>query len=177
METLSRIKPFRPEKLILGILLSDRSILPALLERLRPRFGDTDFISSPLDFTYTDYYEAEMGPGLTRYFVSFEKLVDPSGLWEVKGATNLLEEESRTDGNRSINLDPGLLNLSRLVLASTKNNVHRIPLKKGIYAEVTLVYVRGCFQELFWTYPDFRSEEYKSILTQIRELYRRQLKQ
>ena len=78
--------------------------------------------------------------------------------------------------DRKINLDPGLLDLNRLVLATTKHAGHRIPLAEGIYAEITLHYRRGRFEPLPWTYPDYRSEEYQRILLELREIFHGQLK-
>ncbi|MFN3467301.1 MAG: DUF4416 family protein, partial [Candidatus Brocadiales bacterium] len=55
----------------------------------------------------------------------------------------------RPDGanpGRPVNIDPGYLTSSKLVLASTNDYSHRIYLKKGIYAEVTLRYVKGAFE-------------------------------
>ena len=79
-------------------------------------------------------------------------------------------------GNRKVNIDPGLLNLSRFILASSKDGPQRIPLSGGIFAEVTLVYERGGYRPLAWTYPDFRSPEYLRILGEIRKLYKAQLR-
>jgi hypothetical protein len=177
MVKMGTIKSFAPEKLIMGILLSDAELLSAVMECIVKRFGTVDYISDPIDFTFTDYYSPEMGEDIIRYFVSFSQLVLPDALAGIKIETNEMEQTFLTGGNRRVNLDPGLVNLSRLILASTKNNVHRIPLSHGIYGEVTLVFMNGQFNDLFWTYPDYRSETYKKILTHIRKLYRDQLKQ
>ena len=75
-----------------------------------------------------------------------------------------------------MNLDPGLLSLPRFVLATTKESAHRIPLEEGIYAEITLLYEKGSFRPLAWTYPDFRSEGYIVLLNEIRLRYKSQLK-
>jgi Domain of unknown function (DUF4416) len=97
--------------------------------------------------------------------------VDPADLADVKRATNGIEDAFREDGDRKLNLDPGLLNLSRFVLATTKDHAHRIPLRDGIYAEVTLVFAHGEFRPLPWTYPDFRSEPVRAALKEIRGRY------
>ena len=76
---------------------------------------------------------------------------------------------------RSVNLDPGMLTLGRLMLASTKDNAQRIPLRDGIYAEITLLYRKGKFEALPWTYPDYRSAAYHDVLLNLRARYKRQL--
>jgi hypothetical protein len=67
-----------------------------------------------------------------------------------------------------MNLDPGYIAPSKLVLASTKDYSHRIHLSDGIYAEVTLLYSRGRWKELEWTYPDYRTVAYHDFFTRVR---------
>jgi hypothetical protein len=165
--------PFTPEKLVMGILATrdPARVLPLLVER----WGDVDCSCPPFPFTFTGYYDAEMGPGIRRSFVSFRRLVDPAGLARIKLETNALEDRFREGGARKVNLDPGLMALSRFSLATTKESAHRIPLEAGIYAEVTLLYSRGSFRPLDWTYPDYRSQPCIGILNGIRRIYKAQL--
>jgi hypothetical protein len=166
---------FTPEKLVMGILCS----LPDCEERLRAllvgQWGPMDYWSDPIPFTFTHYYDLEMGGAIERRFAAFELLVDPSCLCRVKQVTNSLEDGFRDGGARRVNLDPGLMALSRFSLATTKESAHRLPLSDGIYAELTLLYSRGSFRPLEWTYPDFRSPAYLSALNEIRSLYKLQL--
>ncbi len=166
---------FRPEKLVIGVLLGAGVRPGEVLAPLVEAFGPSDFLSPEIPFGFTDYYAREMGPGLRRIFISFETLVDPGRLAGIKLATNGLEQRAAGGGHRRSNLDPGLLCLSRFVLATTKESSHRIPLASGIYAEVTLMFERGTFRPLEWTYPDYRSPPYISILNRIRSLYRAQI--
>jgi len=165
---------FSAEKLVVGVLLSLPELKPGLLDRLQRAFGPCDWVSPELPFAYTRYYDAEMGAPITRFFVSFRNPVDPASLAAAKLATNALEEEFRRPGLRPVNLDPGLLSLARFVLASTKPSAHRVPLASGIYAEVELLYEHGGFRPVEWTYPDYRSEEYRGMLEHIRGLFRAQ---
>lgn len=167
---------FTPEKLVIPVLTTRINRVPELKEALELRFGPVDYQSAELPFEYTKYYIPEMGDNIKRLFFSFEKLVDPQTLAEIKIETNSLEDLLAEDGKRKINLDPGLLALSRFVLATTKENAHRIPLSKGIYAEITLLYSGGDFHALPWTYPDYAAPEYREILRDIRALLAGQLK-
>jgi Domain of unknown function (DUF4416) len=170
---------YTPEKLVMCVLSSSADsvgradVLRALLVE---QWGDIDFASDPIPFTATDYYEQEMGTGISRSFLSFRRLVDPSSLAAVKLLTNTLEERFRVGGARRVNLDPGLMALSRFSLATTKESAHRVPLTGGIYAEITLLYSKTGFRTLEWTYPDFRTPEYLAILGEIRALYKAQLR-
>ena len=165
---------FNREKLVIAILISAAGRRDALVSRLSDRWGPVDFASEPFIFTFTHYYDAEMGPPIDRFFISFERLVDPASLARTKLETNAIEDLFRETGSRKVNLDPGLLSLPRFVLATTKENAHRVPLADGIYAEITLLYGKGSFQPLPWTYPDFRSEPTLSILNTIRSRYKSQ---
>lgn len=79
-------------------------------------------------------------------------------------------------GKRRVNIDPGYLDSSKLVLASRKDYAHRIYLNKGVYGEVTLFYRQKTFTPWECTYPDYRSPPYLAAFNRIRELYRIQLK-
>lgn len=142
-------------KLICGILSHQEDIGKAE-ERLCKEFGEIDCRFSPVPFTHTDYYNDEMGEGVLRSWVSFRGFVDQESLSDVKLLTNRIEEEfARPNGTRTVNLDPGLIDESKLILASTKNYAHRIYIGKGIYAEITLTFRQGSFQTIPWTYPDY----------------------
>ena len=170
-----KIYPFTPEKLVVPILISRRQMRPLLIEELQKCYGRIDYTSGDLPFFQTHYYDEEMGTPITRFFVSFSRLIDPGTLAQIKSETSLLERRFTEAEKRKINIDPGLLSLGRFILASSKDGSHRIPLSDGIFAEVTLVYERGGYRPLEWTYPDYRSPEYLTILADIRKLYKAQL--
>jgi hypothetical protein len=170
---MGEAKGFHPEKLVLAILVGAvdaGEVLAVLCEQ----FGPEDHRSRDIPFDFTRYYEKEMGSPLYRLFVSFQRLVNPATLADIKNTTNTVEDSFRREGRRTVNLDPGLLSLSRFVLATTKESAHRISLHSGIYAEVTLLYKRGSFRALEWTYPDYRSAAYREELSTIRALYKAQ---
>jgi hypothetical protein len=160
-----------PVNLITGILAKDEGWLSKVREGLVRVFGRMDVESPAVPFGFTDYYEPEMGQGLLRQWVGFESLVMPDGLAGIKLATNLMEREWTQEGKRPVNLDPGWVNDSRLILATTKDFAHRIYLGSGIYAETTLIFKEGAFRALDWTYPDYKSEAALAFLKQARALY------
>ena len=159
--------------LITGLLYKDDNILNKARNGLGRLFGRIDFESEPLDFTHTGYYEEEFGPNLKRKFLGFEKTVGLKGIYKVKVRTNALERALSEDGKRAINIDPGYLDLSKLVLFSTKDYSHRVYMDKGIFAEVTLFYMDKKFNPWPWTYPDYRSAGYLKIFDTIREIYKK----
>ena len=147
-----------------------------LRSRLESLFGPISVITDPFPFDLTDYYVPEMGEGIERFFISFSNLVSPDSLASIKTATNSIEEEYSDNGNRKINLDPGLLSLENAILATTKNRSHRIAIGKNLYAEVTLIYHKHQWQALPWTYADYRSERVQAILSSFRDEYKGQVR-
>jgi hypothetical protein len=169
-------KKFFKEKLFTGILISNLNLKKRLIKILERNFGKIDYDSPIMEFNYSSYYNNEMGTPINKFFVSFKELKSPDSLYKIKLRTNKIENLFRTDGNRKINLDPGIINQSHLILATTKDGSHRIPLKKGIFAEITLLYEKGTFRPVEWTYPDFQSTQYIEILNKIRNIYKIQKK-
>jgi len=167
----------RPVRPILGLLSRQPDLFTLAAERAAERWGAPDLESDLFDFTFTDYYAREMGGDLKRRFLSFAFPMDPADLAEVKLWTNRIEQEiaAARPGPfpRPINLDPGYLNDSKLVLASTKDHAHRIYLGAGIYAEITLSFHHGAWHPMPWTYPDYRTDCYLGFFQEARARYLR----
>jgi hypothetical protein len=150
-------------------------------EQLQLSYGPVALASDPFSFHHTTYYQATMGPDLRKQFFAFERLVGEDCLPDVKHHTNALEAELAAQQQfpdlRPLNLDPGLLTLGKLVLATTKDQAHRIYLRDHIYAEVTLRYQAGAYHPWPWTYADFREPALHAFLLAARDDYRRRLAQ
>ena len=165
-----------PVKLIIGFISAHDAALAKAETLLVRKFGPLDFQSDESLFSHTDYYREELGSGLKRTFISFRRLIMPQDLASIKWATNAIEKKFSRQGLRTINIDPGYLDLGKLVLASTKDYTHRIFVGRGIFAESTLYYKDKTFQAWPWTYPDYRTREYIALFNAIRTLYAQQIK-
>ncbi len=177
---MAQAKKPLPVKLIVGAIFAREGVLIQARKLLEKRFGAIDWASPIMPFDCTKYYEEEMGPNLKRQFLSFEKLIKPEDLAPIKLYTNRLERglsRERSAPARKINLDPGYINASKLILATCKNYSHRIYIGKGIFAEVTLHFHQGSFQPWPWTFPDYKTQGYIQAFNTIRETYLKQLKQ
>ncbi|MGQ9626282.1 MAG: DUF4416 family protein [Anaerolineae bacterium] len=173
---MGRAKEPLPVKLIASLFSAEEELIEKAKEAMVEHFGPADYESELLPFDHTDYYAPEFGEGLVRRFLAFAKLVDPRELAGIKIWTNELEMKFAEGEKRRVNIDPGYVSQSKLVLATTKDHSHRIYLGQGIYAEVTLRFYKGSFRPWEWTYPDYASPAYISIFNRIREAYRKQLK-
>lgn len=171
---MTRPTPPEPLTLIVGMLSARPDLFEAAQAELTERYGPIALRSPILDFDFTDYYRPEMGPALKRRFLSFEQKIDPGDLAAVKLATNAIEAEfarRETFAPRPVNLDPGLISGSKLVLASAKDRSQRIYLRDGIYAEITLEFRKGRFSPVETTYRDYQSPEYIAFFTKARDLH------
>ncbi len=174
---MGKIKEPPPVKLTTSIFSADETLIAVIRGALGNCFGAIDYQSEFLPFEHTSYYAREFGEGLLRQFVAFANLIAPQRLAEVKLTTNELEAAWTVAGRRRVNLDPGYISLGKLVLATTKDYSHRVYLRQGIYAEVTLRYRHGAFEPWEWTYPDYASPPYLRICEDIRRIYLAQLRE
>jgi hypothetical protein len=162
--------------LFISVLYREKAPVQEAVSFLKERFGETLLSTDPMPFTYTSYYRGEMGSPLFRVVLAFEKLVPRDSMPETKLFTNALEQTLARDGKRVINLDPGILSLENICLATTKPYSHRIYLSQGIWAEITLMFKGNSYQKLNWTYPDYASAGMIGIFNDMREKYRRRLR-
>lgn len=169
------LRPQSKNKLIVGLLSGDADLLREAERRLVKEFGPVDLRSECWPFEFTDYYRDELGDQILRQFVSFERLISAERLAEIKRLTNDIEQQLGRDSlsdrpGRPVNIDPGYLTLAKLVLATTKDQAHRIYLERGILAEVTLRFADGRWQPWPWTYPDYAAPTYHPFFNKVREL-------
>ena len=169
-------QPPKPAKLIVGFFLKDRSLAADIARDLTVRLGPVETISPWLNFDFTSYYEKEMGASLSRRLLVLRPLVEQTRLAAIKQITNDLEKKYLWHDQRLVNIDPGYLLPERFVLATGKNFTHRIYIGDGIYADLTLIYQKGAFRTLPWTYPDYADSRLIDFLTLVRNKYMLELK-
>ncbi len=174
-----------PVKLIFSIISSEDNLFREAKNLLISFFGIVDLESDFQPFDYTSYYRDEMGDELRQKLISFQKLILPDQLSQIKISSNKWEFlfgindgcfDASAERRRKVNLDPGYITLSKFILASTKDGPARIYLKEGIYAEITLRFVNGTYRPLEWTYRNYQTELYISFLNKVRELYKNKIK-
>ncbi len=170
----------KPVKLIIGILASNYQCLHTAAESLSDKLGKVDLSSEVWPFDQTDYYKEQTGPRILRQFVSIKRLIEPGILAKIKHKTNKLEQKLAKKLalplTRPVNLDPGIIEPSKLILATTKNYSHRIYIGKNMYAEVTLIFDKGGWRPQAYTYPDYRQQCYFDFFDKVRTRLMEQLK-
>jgi hypothetical protein len=190
------ILPGKPAKakLVAALMAPDRQLIEKALSVLEPAYGPVELSSAVFPFTYSDYYTKEMGEGLLKMFCSFRRLIEPDEIVSLKFAAiecerSFLRETTRESsaeilgqyppqktasagpGGRAVNIDPGYLDRTKLVLATTKDCSHRICIGQGIYGDVEMIYKSASFVCLEWTYPDYRAALAIEFFNKVRSVY------
>ncbi len=157
-----------------GLLYSDSDVYERVKPILLKKFGTPFLVSDETDWNHTEYYRDELGRGILRRFIIFNNIIEREKLPDIKITTNRIESDFSVNNRRTINIDPGYITLSKIVLATTKDFSHRIYLRDGIYGEVTLSFEKGTYRPQRFTYPDYREERTIEILTKGREYLKSQ---
>ncbi len=172
MQTLGVIEPVL---LVIAGFSRHETLLDEITVELESLFGPVAVAGPTIEFRNTAYYEASMGRGLLKRYWAFERLQEPDALAAVKRKTIAVEEALQLSGRfpeaRPLNLDPGFLGLGKFVLATTKDQAHRVYLHGGIFAEVTLRYHDGEYEPRPWTYPDWQLPQVIAFLKEARRYF------
>jgi hypothetical protein len=178
---MAAVRPPVPALLVVAAFSRHADALAWARGRLEQAFGPVGLAGPLLVFDQTGYYQPTMGPDLRKQLLAFRDPIDPGRLAEIKLRTNALEAELAQAEvhaeERPLNLDPGYLVLGKFLLATTKDQAHRVYLRDGIFAEVTLQYRAGAFEPWPWTYADYRQAEVRTFLGQARDYYRARLRE
>lgn len=160
--------------LTVSVMFKDEDLLAEIRTILEKKYGKIDAVSDVYDFSsISPYYDPEMGSSIKKIIFSFKKPVRRDILASVKLYCVKIEQKYSKNGKRLVNLDPGLLTLENFILATGKNYSHRIYLKNGVFAEITLMFgKKNVIKELPWTYRDYLYEPARSFLLSTREIYR-----
>ena len=165
-----------PGKALIGVLFQKEDIYQQFLRHLETIEVEIELESEIYKFDSTDYYQEEMGSGLYRIFLSLKGLYPVEQSVSLKNETNSWENEWKEAGKRTLNLDPGYLDLHKVVLLSGKEGPQKIYLGGGIWADLNLIRKAGRFEALPWTFPDLRESRYHSFFERVRENLKLDLK-
>ena len=168
---MSHLVEPRPVKIIFSVIFKHTADISLLKNKIEDKFGVTDYESKIIDFDKTNYYTREMGANLSRKIFSKKQILKRDEIVEIKIKTNQIEEETSLNNKRIFNIDPGCFRQGHFVLSTGKGYAHRPYLGKGVYADLTLIYKDKRFNELEWTYPDYKTLVIQNMLKEIRKIY------
>ncbi len=166
-------QPVEPAALICATLTPGATEMAQASEKIERHLGSITSRSSTFPFDFSTYYHDEMGGGLIKQLFRVGDPVDPASLYDVKRKTMEIEKELAEEKQgalcRRANIDPGLVSVESLVLATTKYSGHRICIGPGLFAETTLFFQKGKCQPQPWTYPDYQTPVVQAFLLEIRD--------
>jgi len=167
---MGSIKPAIHAHPFVAVMFNRADQLKTILNVLENRFGSI-LSAGPIyrvsDFS--DYYEKEFGDQLQKQFFVFQKPASLENFYQIKVWTNELELDTNPGTRqRILNIDPGYLEPSKLVLYSSKNFSHRTYCGAGIFTEITMSFFHGDFTRLPWTYDDYYWEDNRKFLRDVR---------
>lgn len=155
-------------KAILFLLTNQEGLLKKILPDFEALLGPVAIKSRWFDFPQGHYYEEEMGKNLRRSFISFKKIFEPYRLAEFKKFSVAIEQSLVQNNRRTINIDPGYVDLFKMVLASNKGGGQKVAVAQDIYAHTLLRYEKNEWRDFPWTFPDFKSKQYHEDLSKVR---------
>ncbi|MGK5090960.1 DUF4416 family protein [Deltaproteobacteria bacterium TL4] len=162
-------------KVILGILFSRESLYSEVLTVLKEQYQRGIQRQSPaFPFNQTDYYQAEMGTELSRRFVSFETIEPLDTIVDWKKRTVHLENLWTQQGKRQVNLDPGYIDIHKVILFSHKEGPQKIYIQNNIWADLVLMKAKGGYDTFRWTFPDLKNHQYDDFFMNVRADYKKE---
>ncbi|MFP4459918.1 MAG: DUF4416 family protein [Candidatus Zixiibacteriota bacterium] len=171
-------KPTKPYPVLFftGLIYADFLDIANIAKILEENYGPIEEIMKPVDFHWTSYYAEEMGKGLKRTWAYFKELIQPEELIAKKHISYEIEKRfANENSDRILNIDPGIVTPAKLILSTYKDFSHRIYLGEGVYAEITLIFKDGQFQNLEWTYSDYADEENQKFFYRMRHYLKTKL--
>lgn len=145
----------------------------SLLSSLEKTFSPIRHLGKLYAFDRTNYYAPEMGEGLFRGVVSFEREISPESIGEEKKRSNQLENHFSRASARKVNVDIGYMDLDKVVLPSYKRGPFKIYAGEGLWLDMLLTYSKGKFSPTAWAFEDFRRLPYQHDLQMIREKFKK----
>ncbi|RMH81316.1 MAG: DUF4416 family protein [Acidobacteria bacterium] len=154
------------------------AVLYSKEEKLKDLIGELSIREVSQSFLFPNlqrYYSKEMGGELYKVFLCLDGFMQKEDLKEFKLWSLEKEKEFSKEGRRTLNIDPGYVDESHLVLASSKKRGGRLYLGEGVYAEIEYLYLYGGFRPLYWTYWDYRDRRVREFFQKVRENYLKNL--
>jgi|TARA_B100002003_G_C13797094_1_gene393691 hypothetical protein len=132
-------------------------------EELVEKYGPLKAESEDYDFNFTEYYTPEMGSGLKKKFLIFEKKVSKKDLIEVKFFITEIEEKFSSNG-RTVNIDPGYLSSTELVLATWKGKDFKEQISDKVWVHKVLGFNGSEVEEYFHTFADYKVKKNQAFI-------------
>lgn len=165
-----------PAALLAFVLVPGPEWPSDILSSLQNYWGPIRHLGKLYPFDKTEYYTPEMGSGLYRGVLSFEKTVEPQEIGKEKERSNALEQTfAFSADHRKVNIDIGYMDLDKVVLPSYKRGPFKLYAGGGLWLDMILHYAKGHFIPTEWAFDDFKRDPYEHDLLLIREKFKKSM--
>jgi hypothetical protein len=137
---------------------------------LKNFYGDFIKQTKPFELPYSKYYFQEMGSPLFKKFVATNYITNHIALANIKKHCIFIENRYKINQNRTVNIDPILLDIEKVLVATKKYRGNRIQIDKDIFVELELWYHNKSFSPFPWTYLDYK--ENIPFFNEIRKIFK-----
>ena len=141
-------------------MYSDKEIYEDCKKDLIDLFGEAEETETYNFDKFTSYYEEEMGKSFVKRFLIFKKEIIKKDIIKIKLKITEIEKKYSKDSKRTINLDPGYLSETELVLASFKKGTdYKEFLGEKVYAHKVLEFKDNKAITFWHTFPDYKEKK------------------
>jgi hypothetical protein len=148
----------------MAVMYADEATFEKAKSDLVKRYGKIKVESPVYDFSFTNYYEPEMGSGLKKKFLIFEKQVSKQELADVKFFITDVEKKYSKEDNRIVNIDPGYLSETELQLATFKEKSFKEKIHEKVWVHKVLEFDGNNIKQFFHTFADYRDKKNQEFI-------------
>ncbi|MCK5283214.1 MAG: DUF4416 family protein [Nanoarchaeota archaeon] len=152
------------KSLLFAIMYPNQKLLNNSISILEKEFGKIKAKSPEYDFNFTNYYEKEFGKNLKKIILVFEKTIEKNDLIEIREKTAEIEQKLSKNKKRTVNIDPGYISKTELVLATKKQRSFKEYLGNYIYAHKVLEFKDKEIITFWHTFADYKTKLIKNFI-------------
>jgi hypothetical protein len=150
--------------LFMAVMYADEKVFEKAKAELVKKYGSIKAESSVYDFKFTNYYEPEMGSGLKKLFLVFEKEISKKDLADIKFFITEIEKRYSKGNNRVVNIDPGYLSSTELQLATFKEKSFKEKIHEKVWIHKVLEFDGNNVKQFFHTFADYRDKKNQEFI-------------
>jgi hypothetical protein len=148
----------------MAVMYSSEELLDKSKTDLVKKYGPIKIESPVYDFSFTNYYEPEMGKNLKKKFLIFEKEVSKEEMADVKFFITEIEKKYSNDTGRTVNIDPGYLSETELQLATFKEKSFKEKIHDKVWVHKVLEFDGDTIKQFFHTFADYRDKKNQEFI-------------
>ena len=156
--------------LLFALMWKDENKLKTVERHLKKFYGNFIKETNPFELPYSKYYIEEMGSPLYKKFVATSFVIEQTNLANIKKHCMFIEDKYKIKNNRTVNIDPILLDMEKVLVATKKYRGNRIQIDENLFLELELWFHNSSFQPFLWTYLDYK--EHIPFFNKIRKSFK-----